>query len=105
MEHLLPCHNKWKKRKLLSFPHKTILQHIRMKVKMTADEYKQRIVKDFRIGKCETMDISVKTYRLCFPTPESLCEFIKTSGLHIHINPKGRGGRIKISIYDEIPWG
>jgi hypothetical protein len=79
-----------------------IFQQVRWEIKMTAEEFKQRIIDDFRIRECETMDMSEKTYRLCFPTPESLSEFIKASGLHIHINPAQWGGRIMISVHDKI---
>ena len=71
---------------------------------MTAHEYKQQIVEDFQTGKYVTTNMSEKTCRLCFPTPESLCDFIKASGLHIHINSAESNGTITISIYNENPW-
>ena len=71
---------------------------------MSAEEHRQKIIDAFYSRTVDTIDISEKEYCLCFPTPESLADFIKQSGLHIHINQPEWGNRITISRHSENPW-
>ena len=71
---------------------------------MSAAERRMELIRRFD-GKVDTLDISRKDFRLCFPTPESIAEFIRTTGPHIHGNEPEWGDRITISEVSENPWG
>jgi hypothetical protein len=73
---------------------------------MTPAEYRRKLIQSFGDG-TETVNIPFSEYQRCFPDEQSLAEFIRTTGLHIHKNETGfeDPGRITISIHVENPWG
>lgn len=72
---------------------------------MNVEEYKQKLVNEFRSGKVTTVEFTEKRFKLCFPNPESWVDFLKLNGLHLHINEPEWGEVVAISVDDENPWG
>ncbi len=72
---------------------------------MNADEYKQRLIDEFRSGKTSAVEFTKQRFNLCFPNPESWVDFLKLNGLHLHINEPEWGDTVTISVDSENPWG
>lgn len=55
-------------------------------------------------GKTTVVSLSRDDFRLCFPTQDSIVDFIRTTGLHIHGNVPGWKHRVSISVSAQDPW-
>ena len=71
---------------------------------MTAAENRRRLICCFD-GEVDTIEVSSKEFNFCFPDTQSLSDFIKVTGLHIHTIPGAMGDVITISEHYENPWG
>jgi hypothetical protein len=53
----------------------------------------------------DTVEVRREEFNLCFPDSESLSNFIKVTGLHVHKIAETMGDVITISEHSENPWG
>lgn len=72
---------------------------------MTPAEHRRKLIQSFRDG-TDTVNIPLAEFRQCFPDPQSIAEFIRTTGLHIHKNELEveDAERVTISEHDDNPW-
>ena len=70
-----------------------------------AQQHRRRLIAVFANG-TDTVNIPITEFRQCFPDEQSIAEFIRTTGLHIHTNDAGMEDpdRITISDHSEDPW-
>ena len=68
---------------------------------MTPEEGRRNLIVQFCQNNTKAMEITGEEYRLCFPDVESLINFRKTSGLHIHINKPEFGDTILLSTHED----
>jgi hypothetical protein len=69
-------------------------------------QYRRDLIAQFTED-VDSINISITKFRRCFPDEQSIAEFIRTTGLHIHMNDGGMDdpSRVTISEHSEDPWG